>query len=83
MKILYNFYNNVDISLVFSRKHKIDIIKNTNINEKKIKIINNPVNVNLIKKLSRKKILDKYKKFFVKKTQQNLFMLDHCLIKKV
>ena len=68
MKILYKiFYNNVDISLVFSRKHKIDIIKNTNINEKKIKIINNPVNVNLIKKLSRKKILDKYKKFFVKK----------------
>jgi len=67
-KILYRiFYNNVDCSLVFSKKHKIDILKNTNIKEHKIKIIGNPVNVNLIQKLSKKKVLTKYKKFLVKK----------------
>ena len=42
-KILYRiFYNNVDCSLVFSKKHKIDILKNTNIKEHKIKIIGQP-----------------------------------------
>ena len=67
-KILYRiFYNNVDISLVFSKKHKLDILKNTNIKKHKIKIIGNPVNINLIQNLSKKKISTKYKKFFVKK----------------
>ena len=63
MKYCIKFYNNVDISLFF-KKTRIDIIKNTNINEKKIKIINNPVNVNLIKNYLEKKVLTKYKKIF-------------------
>ena len=67
-KILYRiFYNNVDISIVFSKKHKMDILKNTNIEEHKIKIIGNPVNVNLIQKLSKNKISTQYRKFFTKK----------------
>lgn len=67
-KILYKiFYNNADVSLVFSKEHKIDILNNTNIKKNKIKIINNPIDFNLIKKQSKKKILGKYKKFFKKK----------------
>ena len=56
MKILYKiFYDNLDQLIVFSQKHKLDIIHNTNINYKKIKIIENPIDFNLINKLSKKK----------------------------
>ena len=67
-KLLYKiFYNNVDICLVFSKTHKMDILQNTNIKKNKIKIIENPVNVKLIQELSKKKISKKHKKFIEKK----------------
>lgn len=67
-RILYKiFYNNIDISLVFSNDHKLDVLKNTNLNEKKIRILNNPVDFNVIKISSENKLLNKYKKFFTNK----------------
>ncbi len=75
MKILYKiFYNNFDCVLVFSKKHKIDIIKNTNINEKKINIIENPLDIELINKLSNQKIIKKYKKLFKNKFIKFVFV---------
>ena len=68
MKYLYKlFYNNVDKSIVFSKKHKHDTTKITNINHNKISIINNPVDLYLTNKLSKQKIKKKYNKFFKKK----------------
>ena len=68
MKILYKlFYNNVDQVLVFSKKHKLDMIKNTNVNYKKIKIIPNPLDFENIKKLSKVKIKKNLKSYFTTK----------------
>ena len=75
MKILYKiFYDNLDQLIVFSQKHKLDIIHNTNINYKKIKIIENPIDFNLINKLSKKKIESKYNKFFSKKLTKFVYV---------
>ena len=75
MKILYKlFYNNVDQVLVFSKKHKLDMIKNTNVNYKKIKIIPNPLDFENIKKLSKVKIKKKFKKLFYHQKLKYVFV---------
>ena len=56
MKILYKFfYNSCDICLVFSKKHKLDVLKCSNINKDKLRIIPNPINFKEISFLSKKK----------------------------
>ena len=75
MRFFYKlFYNNFDLSLVFSNSHKKDIIENTNLKKKKIKILHNPVDFNLISKLSQKKINNKYKKFFLNNSKKFIFV---------
>ena len=71
MRIIYKFfYNNCDRCLVFSKNHKADVLKNTNIEKNKIIIISNPVNIKKIIKHSKYKINKKYKKFFNKKIKK-------------
>ncbi len=71
MRIFYNFfYNNCDKCLAFSKNHKKDILKNTNMDKHKIVIIPNLVNTKIIKKLSKYKIEKKYKKYFKNKTKK-------------
>ena len=70
MKILYKFfYNNIDKLIVFSRKHKLDVINNTNIS-----IIGNPIDFDQIKKLSKKKINTKFKILFQKKITKLVYV---------
>ena len=67
MQIMYKkFYNNIDLCLVFSKKHKIDILKNTNLDRKKVKIFENSINYKEIIANSKKKIDLKYNKYFKK-----------------
>ena len=75
MKFFYKlFYNNIDLSLVFSKSHKKDISIHTNIEDKKIKILHNPIDFHSILKLSQKKINYKYKKFFFNKLKKFIFV---------
>ena len=75
VKILYKyFYNNVDQVIVFSKKHKLDMISNTNINSKKIKIIPNPIDFENIIKLSKIKIKKKFKKSFINHSLKYVFV---------
>jgi glycosyltransferase involved in cell wall biosynthesis len=74
MRFLYKFfYNSCDKCLVFSKKHKIDLIKNTNIQENKVKIVANPIEFKRIKALSLKNI-KKNKRYFKKNNQNFLIM---------
>ena len=75
MKFLYSFfYNRLDKCIVFSKKHMLDTLKNTNLDKEKINIIENPVNFNVIKSLSLKKINKKYSKVFVTKEKKLLIL---------
>jgi len=75
MTILYKlFYNNFDLSLVFSRTHKKDMLSNSNINKDKVKIIYNPIDFHHIKKLSKKKINNKYNKYFINSLRKFIFV---------
>ncbi len=75
MKIFYKiFYNSCNICLVFSKKHKIDVLRSTNINKDKIKIVENPINIEEINYLSKKKIKKKYIKFFPTNTKKFLIL---------
>ncbi len=75
MKFFYQiFYNYCDICLVFSKKHKLDVIRNTNITLKKIKIIENPINVKEIILLSKKKINKQHIKYFNPKYKKLLIL---------
>ena len=68
MKVLYQiFYNNIDKCIVFSSNHRLDVLKNTNLDKKKIKIIGNPIDFKKINILSNKRIDIKLISFFSKK----------------
>ena len=68
MRIIYKlFYNNCDRCLVFSKKHKIDLLKNTNININKIIQVPNPLDIKNIREQAKRQIPKKYKKYFRKK----------------
>ena len=75
MKVLYQiFYNNIDKCIVFSSNHRLDVLKNTNLDKKKIKIIGNPIDFKKINILSNKRIDIKLKSFFSKK-KKNLIIV--------
>ena len=75
MTILYKiFYNNLDLSIVFSRTHKKDMLSSSNIDKSKVKILFNPIDFNLIKKLSKQKIDNRYKKYFFNNSRKFIFV---------
>ena len=70
MRIIYKlFYNNCDRCLVFSKKHEIDLLKNTNINRNKIIQVPNPLDISIIRNHAKKQIPKKYTKYFRKKNK--------------
>ncbi len=70
MRIIYKlFYNNCDRCLVFSKKHEIDLLKNTNINRNKIIQVPNPLDISIIRNHAKKQIPKRYTKYFRKKNK--------------
>jgi len=58
------FYNSADLIVAVSQGVKIDLIKNYNIDGKKIKVIYNPYDVEKIQKLMNENLHDRYKPIF-------------------
>ena len=73
IKQLYKKHSIVSVS----KKIKVDLLKKFNFDEKKIKVIYNPIDINKINKLKKKSISSNYSNLFKKKVVINVGSLDY------
>lgn len=64
--LIKNFYNKADIVVGVSKLIKEDLVSNFNIKEDKVKVIYNPIDEELIRKMSTEEIEEEYKHIFEK-----------------
>lgn len=64
--LMKKFYNKADLIVCVSENIKLDLIDKFNLDEKKIKVIYNPFDINKIEKMMYEPLEDEYKEIFEK-----------------